>query len=128
LGMVHPASDIYSLGVLLYRLLTGTLLYTGETSGEIALKHADNPIPSLRALRPEISEALEQVVHIALAKAPDARFPCADALAQALLDAIVAETSPIVSSMPRRRIQVQSRRIPSGWARAITLLTLAMLL
>ena len=128
LGMVRPASDIYSLGVLLYRLLTGTLPYIGETPGEIALKHADAPVPSLRAVRPEVSEALEQVVHIALAKVPEARFLHTDALAQALLDAVVAEISPSVSHMPRRRIQVQSRRIPSGWARAVTLLSLALLL
>src|SRR5437764_5612392 len=126
LGMVRLASDIYSLGVLLYRLLTGTLPYIGETPGEIALKHADAPVPSLRAVRPEVSEALEQVVHIALAKVPEARFSHADALAQALLDAIVTETSPTVSSMPRRRIQVQSRRIPAGWARAMTVLSLAL--
>src|SRR5947209_821203 len=128
LGMVRLASDIYSLGVLLYRLLTGTLPYIGETPGEIALKHADAPVPSLRAVRPEVSEALEQVVHIALAKVPEARFPHADALAQALLDAVVAAIPPTVSHMPRRRIQVQSRRIPSGWARAMTLLSLALLL
>jgi ABC-type phosphate transport system substrate-binding protein len=128
LGMVRPAGDIYSLGVLLYRLLTGILPYTGETPGEIALKHADNPVPSVRALRAEVSEALEQVVHIALAKVPEARFPRADALAQALLDAVVAETPPTVSHIPRRRIHVQSRRLPSGWARAMTLLSLALLL
>jgi ABC-type phosphate transport system substrate-binding protein len=128
LGMVRPVGDIYSLGVLLYRLLTGILPYTGETPGEIALKHADNPVPSVRALRAEVSEALEQVVHIALAKVPEARFPRADALTQALLDAVVTETPPIVSHIPRRHIHVQSRRLTSGWARAMTLLSLALLL
>jgi len=128
LGMVRPSGDIYSLGVLLYRLLTGTLPYTGETPGEIALKHADSPVPSVRALRTEVSEALEQVVHIALAKVPEARFPHAGALAQALLDAVVAETPPTVSHIPRRHIHVQARRLPSGWARAMTLLSLALLL
>src|SRR5258708_1943879 len=75
LGMLYPASDIYSLGIVLYQLLTGSLPYNGGSAGDITLKHANEPIPSLRALRPNVSEAVELVVRVALAKTPEARFP-----------------------------------------------------
>ncbi|HCF86179.1 MAG TPA: hypothetical protein DEV72_13370, partial [Ktedonobacter sp.] len=48
LGMLQPASDIYAMGVLLFRLLSGKLPYDGEDAEEISLKHANEPIPSLR--------------------------------------------------------------------------------
>ena len=76
-GMITPASDIYAVGVLLYRMLTGHLPYDGESAGEIALKHANEAIPSLRQFRPDVSEAVELVVRVALAKSPEARFPSA---------------------------------------------------
>ena len=90
-GILTPASDIYAVGILLYQLLTGHLPYDGESAGEIALKHANEAIPSLRQLRPDLSEAVELVVRVALAKSPEARFPSADALARALLAAIASD-------------------------------------
>jgi serine/threonine protein kinase len=83
---------------------------------------------SFRARRPEASEALEQVVHIALSKTAEARFPNADTLAQALLDAVVAQHPPSAFNVPQRRISVHARRIPSAWSRIATLLTLMLLL
>ncbi len=130
LGMIRPASDIYALGILLYRLLTGRLPYEGEDPGEITLKHADEPIPSLRASLPELPEPLELVVRVALAKSPEARFPSAAAFAQALLSAIAlpSDDQEVASVLPPRRIVVQSRRTAFTWARAASLLTLVMLL
>ena len=104
-GMITPASDIYAVGVLLYRLLTGHLPYDGESAGEIALKHANEAIPPLRQFRPDLSEAVELVIRVALAKSPEARFPSAEALAKALLAAIVADSPPIVSVRAQRRIR-----------------------
>src|SRR6266699_159659 len=66
LGMLSPASAIYALGVLLYRLFGGCLPYDGENPGEIALKHTEEPIPSLCTLCPAVPEALEMVVRVAL--------------------------------------------------------------
>ena len=128
LGMPRPASDIYALGVLLYRLLGGCLPYDGESPGEIALKHTEEPIPALRALRPEIPEALEMVVRVALAKSPDARFPSAAALAQALLAAVVPGATPIVTMLPRRRIVLKPRHSPVTWTRASSVIALFVLL
>src|SRR6266446_3229067 len=143
LGMLCPASDIYALGVLLYRLLGGCLPYDGESPGEIALKHAEEPIPSLRVLRPEVPEAVELVVRVALAKKPDARFPTPAALAQALLYAVGPGASPIGPTMnrgatvdprfivrsirPRRRTILNPRLgwIPSTFALLLLLLALA---
>jgi ABC-type phosphate transport system substrate-binding protein len=128
LGMVRSASDIYALGVLLYRLLTGTLPYDDRDAGEIALKHTNEPIPSLRSLRPELPEALELVVYAALSKSPEARFLDASALAQALHSALIPEGQQVVPSTPERRIAVRSRRTRFTWSRAASLLTLSVLL
>ncbi len=128
-GMSTPASDIYAVGVLLYRLLTGHLPYDGESAGEIALKHANEAIPSLRQLRPDLSEAVELVVRVALSKSPEARFPSADALAKALLAAIAPDSSPIVSVKPQRRIELHSRRrTPFTWSRALSLIAILLVL
>jgi len=128
LGMLSPASDIYALGVLLYRLLGGDLPYDGESPGEIALKHTEEPIPALRTLRPEVPEALEMVVRVALAKSPDARFPSAAALAQALLSAVVPGASPIVTVLPQRRIVLKPRYSSLTWMRASSVFALLVLL
>ncbi|HEX9132032.1 MAG TPA: serine/threonine-protein kinase [Ktedonobacteraceae bacterium] len=128
-GMLSPASDIYAVGVLLYRLLTGNLPYDGESAGEIALKHANEAIPSLRTLRPELPESVELVVRVALAKSPEARFPGANALAEALVAAVAQDSPPVVSVKPQRRIEVRfRRRTPVTWSRALSLLAISLVL
>src|SRR5260370_6593235 len=128
LGMPRPASDIYALGVLLYRLLGGCLPYDGESPGEIALKHTEEPIPALCTLRPEVPEALEMMVRVAIAKSPDARFPSAAALAHALLSAVVPGPSPIVTVFPSRRIVLNPPYSPFTWTPASSVLALFVLL
>ena len=128
-GLLSPASDIYAVGVLLYRLLSGHLPYDGESAGEIALKHANEAIPSLRTLRPDLPESVELVVRVALAKSPEARFPSANALAEALLTAIAQDRPPVVSVNSQRRIEVHSRqRTPFTWSRAFSLLAISLVL
>jgi len=128
-GMITPASDIYAVGVLLYRLLTGHLPYEGESAGEIALKHANEAIPALRQLRPDLTETVELVVRVALAKSPEARFPSANALTKALLAAVASESTPIVTVKPQRRIEVNSRRRTSfKWSNALSLIAILLVL
>jgi serine/threonine-protein kinase len=71
---VDDRSDLYSVGVLLYELLTGEAPYSGDTPVEIAMKHLSAvPVPP-SAKRPEISPELDAVVLLALAKNPDDRY------------------------------------------------------
>jgi len=128
LGMIRPASDVYAMGVLLFRLLSGKLPYDGEDAEEIALKHANEPIPSLRALRPDIPEALELVVRMALSKSPEARFVSPAALAQALHSAVLPESQLVFPNAPERPIAVGSRRTRFSWSRVASFLTLSVLL
>lgn len=128
LGIVYPASDIYAVGVLLFRLLTGQLPYDGDSAGEIAMRHTDAPIPSLRALRPDLPEELELVVRVALSKSPDARFPGTADLAQALISAVVPDAPQIIPDTPERRVSVHARRTRFTWARAASFLALLMLI
>lgn len=128
LGMTRTASDIYALGVLLYRLLGGVLPYEDNDPGEIAIKHANEPIPSLRMVCSDISEELELVVRVALAKTPDARFATPVALAEALQAALAPDTPQVVSSAPERRIPVRSRRTRLPWSRVSSIFMLFVLL
>jgi ABC-type phosphate transport system substrate-binding protein len=132
-GLLSAASDIYAMGVLLYRLFTGQLPYQGEDAGETALKHANEAIPSLRARCPDMPETVEMVVRVALAKVPVARFPTAGALSSALLAALVKdEPPPVVATTqtitPRRRVRGRVGQAPSIWARMATLTVVLMVL
>ncbi len=72
-GMASPATDQYALGIMLFEWLTGEYPFYGSKS-EIIHQQIHTPPPSLRAIAPDISTAVEQVVLKALSKNPDARF------------------------------------------------------
>ena len=67
-------SDIYSLGVLMFELLSGRVPFKGDTAVEIALKHMKDPFPSLRKINPDIPQAVENIILKACAKNPKNRY------------------------------------------------------
>ena len=67
-------SDIYSLGILMYELLTGSVPFTGDNAVEIALKHMKEKMPSIRKQNPTIPQSIENIVLKATAKNPKNRY------------------------------------------------------
>ncbi len=67
-------SDIYSIGILFYELLTGKLPFKGENAVEIALKHLKEPLPSIRDELPNIPQSVENIIIKATAKNPKNRY------------------------------------------------------
>lgn len=67
-------SDIYSMGIMMYELLTGLVPYKGESAVEIALKHLREPLPSVRKVDPTIPQSIENVIIRATAKNPKNRY------------------------------------------------------
>jgi beta-lactam-binding protein with PASTA domain/tRNA A-37 threonylcarbamoyl transferase component Bud32 len=83
----HPAtaqSDLYSIGIILYELLTGRLPFDGETAVAIAVQHLNDPPVPIRSLRPDVTAELEAAVMRALEKDPAARWADADEFVRAL--------------------------------------------
>jgi eukaryotic-like serine/threonine-protein kinase len=72
---VDEQSDVYSLGVVLFELLTGRVPFPGENFVAVAMRHINEPPPSVRELRPEVSQRLDAAVRRAMAKEPGDRFP-----------------------------------------------------
>src|SRR6185369_14299953 len=85
---ITSSADIYSLGVVLFEMLTGRKPYDADTPMQIVIKHMTAPIPSLREMMPEASPVLELVIDRALAKLPENRFASATEFADDFTRAI----------------------------------------
>lgn len=98
-------SDIYSVGVLLYEMVTGTVPFDGESPVAVALKHLQTDPDSPRELYPDIPERLEQIILRAMAKDPEHRYESigemlADLRAVAALEASRAALQPVPDARP----------------------------
>ncbi len=81
---VDGRSDLYSLGVMLFQLLTGHLPFRGDSMAELMYKIANEPAPDVRSIRPEVPAALAQVVATALVKQEHLRYQTGTVMAQEL--------------------------------------------
>jgi len=81
-------SDIYAVGIVLFELLTGQEPFSADTPMALMLKHINQPLPSIREIRPEIPEPIEAVIVRATAKNPDDRYSSAGDVARAFSEAL----------------------------------------
>ena len=91
-----PRSDIYSIGIIAFEMLSGVLPFTADSALGIAMKQISEPVPGNLSLYPEIPQRLREVVHRALAKRREDRPPTAAALDAALARAAGQPDSPEV--------------------------------
>ncbi|MDG4561625.1 MAG: serine/threonine-protein kinase [Candidatus Competibacter sp.] len=117
-------SDLYSLGVVFYEMLTGTRPFQGADAFDIALKHLKEPVPTL----PEPLGRFQPAIDRLLAKESEERFASAEELVEAVQDAIAGKTAAI-SRPPKRKAAVKpirdvtSVQVPASaappWRRAL---------
>jgi len=81
---IDGRSDIYSLGVILFELLTGQQPYHGDTPMSVVVKHITDPVPNILAVKPDLPPAMEAIIEKAMAKDRDQRFPTVKALTDSL--------------------------------------------
>lgn len=133
---VDPRSDIYSLGIVLYEMLTGDVPFEADNQIGVAMKHVNEELPDVQAIRPDISAASARVVDRATTKNPDDRYQSIEEMTDDLQAALeveairaggtTGEATSVLDAVaaPRRQIPVSKA---SPWP-AVALLLVALLI
>jgi serine/threonine-protein kinase len=95
-------SDLYSLGVILFQLVTGTLPYEADTPLATILKHLHEPTPSARSRNPDVPEAIDRIIAKAMAKEPEDRYQTA---AQLIADLDKAMRGEPLEELPAEPVE-----------------------
>ena len=91
---VTPASDIYSTGIVLYEMLTGSVPFTGDSAVSVAMKHVSEEVPAPSSVNGDVPGALDEVVRKATAHHPNERWRSAEEMGGALKGGGVTATLP----------------------------------
>jgi eukaryotic-like serine/threonine-protein kinase len=130
---VTGQSDLYSLGVVLFEMLTGQVPFHGDSPVAVAMKHVREQIPDVQELRPDLSAATAAVIDRAVCKDLARRYPDAATMAAELEDVLTVETArsgqatgevtSVLRTLPgstRRRLPWRMRH-PARWALSLAL-------
>lgn len=98
MGKVDARTDIYSLGVVFFQMVTGRLPFMADTPAAVLIKHIQDPLPAARSFVPNLPEAVEQVLFKALAKEPENRYQNMGAFADALGKLAIGDQTTLVSA------------------------------
>lgn len=96
-GFVDFKSDIYSLGIMMFEMVTGTLPFDGDSPVALAMKHIKEPVPDIAKLNPNVSESLIKIINKATQKKPYARYQSAGQLISDLKAALNDDSGSFIS-------------------------------